>query len=181
MGKIEGRFFISDKEKPCLICKKMTNKIEIESEKRICSDECLKILDDEMTIKKAIYVRFCGFNQKQFDIIDKIFIVEDNLVNILMKSNEDNFIDIFVKISNFLGDYALLNSSLLDALIESGNITCFEKNKKTIKNKSNKFDCYLNIEIKTLNSYLQFQLIDISSKDIKNFQNIYFIKNNFTI
>ena len=181
MGKIDGDFFISNKEKSCIICKKLTNRIEISSEKRVCSNECLKALYDETFIKKAIYIRFCGFDQQQFDIIDKIFIIEDNLVNILMKSTEENFIEIFVRISNFLGDYALLNSYLLDSLIEAGDIICFEKNKKTIKNKSNKFDCYLNIEMKTLNSYLQVQLIDIPNKDIKSFQNIYFIKNSLTI
>lgn len=180
MGEIKGRFFISNKQKPCALCKKLTNQIEIKSEKRVCSDKCLSLLDDDLSIKKVIYIRFNGFNNESFEIIDKVFYIEDNVYNLLMKSSENNFIDYFIKISNFLGDYALLNSSLLDSLIETGDVICFEKNRKKIINKSSKYNCYLNIEMKTLSSYFQFQILDLPSKDLKEFTNVFFIRNKLS-
>lgn len=176
MGEIKGRFFISNKEKPCALCKKMTNQIEIQSEKRVCSAKCLKLLDDNDSLKKVIYIRFNGFSSEQFEMIDKVFYIEDNLYNLLMRSTENNFMDYFVRTANFLGDYALLNSLLLDSLIETGDIICFEKNKKKIINKSSKYNCYLNVEAKTLSSYFQFQILEISSKDLREFNNSFIIK-----
>jgi len=42
-GKI---FIVSINEKPCIICNKPTKRIEVQSENRICSDECQKISDN---------------------------------------------------------------------------------------------------------------------------------------
>lgn len=180
MAEIKGRFIISSKEKPCCFCKKMTKLIEIKTEKRICSEECLRKLDDITSSYKAIYVRFCGFNANQFDIIDKIFLIDENVFNLLMKASDENFFELFIKISNFLGDYSLLNSKLLDELVETGDIICFEKNKKSILNKSKKVKCFLNVEAKTLNSYLTFQAIELSNMEYKKFQNAYIINQKFT-
>ena len=40
-------FIISKNKAPCWICKKLTNRIEINYEAFICSDECEKIADQE--------------------------------------------------------------------------------------------------------------------------------------
>lgn len=171
MGEVKGRFFISKKEKPCFFCNRRTNLIEIKSEKRICSKECLKKLDDLVTMQRVIYIRFCSFTYDGFDVIDKMFVVDDNMKKLLEKAKASNFAQIFVTLANKTGDYSLLNSNNLDYLIENGEITCFEKNKKPILNKSTKYNCYLNIELKTLNSYLCFQEIELSVTELQDFQN----------
>ena len=134
-------------------------------------EECLQKLDDLTTTYKVLYIRFCAFDYQQFDIIDKMFVVDENMIKLLEKASEENFYKIFIKFANITGDYSLLNSSKLDYLIENGDIICFEKNKKPILNKSSKFNCYLNVEMKTLSSYLSFQLVEMKASDIKNFQN----------
>ena len=40
-------YIFSEEEKPCVVCGKLTKRIEINYEARICSEDCEKILDEE--------------------------------------------------------------------------------------------------------------------------------------
>lgn len=46
LTKTFGDFYMSAKdEKPCTVCRNLTNRINIRYEQRVCSDQCRNILD----------------------------------------------------------------------------------------------------------------------------------------
>lgn len=48
LNKYMNNYILSKEERPCWVCGKPTKRIEINYEARICSDECEKVLEEEI-------------------------------------------------------------------------------------------------------------------------------------
>lgn len=184
MGKISGKYLISNKKKNCVICNKHTNKIDIKTEKRICCNKCEKEYYNNQEMKKILYLRIMSLDEenpiRNVEVFDKVYLLNDDIYKILMKVREENVLEAIITFLNNFNDIDFINCNSFDNIIENGNITCFEKNKKTIKNKSSTYNCFLNLELKCEDfSYFKLQILECSQNDIDTHQQLHILSETF--
>lgn len=184
MGKVSGKYFISNKKRSCFICDRYTSRIEIKSEKRICCKKCEEEYYNNEHLRKILYLRIVSFDEENplnsIEILDKIYLLNNNIYNILMKVREDNVLEAVITFLNNFNDIDFISCKSFDSIVENGNIVCFEKNKKTIKNKSKLYECFLNLELKLENSsFLKLQILECSQGDIDNHHQVHILSNKF--